>query len=165
VALRVAKELERVDVAAFEQPSPANNVDGLRRLRDRVPVTVALDESLRHPTDLATFVKLGAVDIAIAKVQRSGGLTLSRRLCQYAEDSVGRLMGSGLTESEIGLTASLHLFATVEIDTPVGLNGRQFLSSPYAQDTILVNKGEAVLPNRHLRVSISNKKTGYDASS
>jgi muconate cycloisomerase len=148
IALRVANELSRLGVAAFEQPLPTNDIDGLRRLRDRSPVPVALDESLRHPTDLATFVKLGAIDVAIAKVQRSGGLTLSRRLCQYAEDSGVRLMGSGLTESDIGLAASLHLFATFGISTPVDLNGRQFVESSYAQNTITVTDGVAVVPDR-----------------
>ncbi len=147
VALRVAHALDRLGVAAFEQPLPANDMDGLRRLRDRSPVPVALDESLRHPTDLATFVKLGAVDVAIAKVQRSGGLTLSRRLCQYAEDSGVRLMGSGLTESDIGLAASLHLFAAFGIDTPVDLNGRQFIESPYARKTVIVEDGYARIPD------------------
>jgi muconate cycloisomerase len=146
VALRVARALEPLGVAAFEQPLPANDVEGLRRLRDRSAIPVALDESLRHPSDLATFVKLGAVDVAIAKVQRTGGLTLSRRLCQYALDSGVRLMGSGLTESDVGLAASLHLFAAFGIDTPVDLNGRQFIESPYASRTIRIENGEAQIP-------------------
>jgi len=146
VALRVAHAMASLGVAAFEQPLPSNDVDGLRRLRDRSPIPVALDESLRHPTDLATFVKLGAVDVAIAKVQRTGGLTLSRRLCQYALDSGVRLMGSGLTESDVGLAASLHLFGAFGIDTPVDLNGRQFIASPYAARTIDVANGEARVP-------------------
>ncbi len=148
VALRVARAMQPLDVAAFEQPLPANDIDGLRRLRDRSPIPVALDESLRHPTDLATFVKLGAVDVAIAKVQRTGGLTLSRRLCQYALDSGVRLMGSGLTESDVGLAASLHLFAAFGIDTPVDLNGRQFIESPYAAQTIDIANGDASVPDR-----------------
>jgi muconate cycloisomerase len=147
-ALRVARELERLNVAAFEQPLPANDVDGLRRVRERSAIPIALDESLRHPTDLATFVKLGAIDIAIAKVQRNGGLTLSRRLCQYALDSGLRLMGSGLTDSDVGLAASLHLFAAFGIETPVDLNGRQFVESTYARETVQVAHGEADVPDR-----------------
>jgi muconate cycloisomerase len=148
VALRVARELEHLGVAAFEQPLPANDIDGLRRVRERSPIPIALDESLRHPTDLATFVKLGAIDVAIAKVQRNGGLTLSRRLCQYAQDSGVRLMGSGLTDSDVGLAASLHLFATFGIDTPVDLNGRQFVTSAYARTTVQVEGGDAQVPTR-----------------
>ncbi|MEV6652904.1 dipeptide epimerase [Streptomyces sp. NPDC051219] len=146
-ALRVARRLDELGVTAFEQPLPANDIAGLRRLRDASPVPVALDESLRHPSDLATFVRLDAVDVAIAKVQRSGGLTLSRRLCSLAEDSGVRLMGSGLTDSDLGLAASLHLFAAYGIDSPVDLNGRQFIESPYAGPTVRIEKGMAQVPD------------------
>ncbi|MEU3271927.1 enolase C-terminal domain-like protein [Saccharomonospora sp. NPDC006951] len=146
-ALRMARELAPLGVTAFEQPLPANDVAGLRRLREHSPVPVALDESLRHPTDLATFVKLDAVDVAIAKVQRSGGLTLSLRLCALAEDCGVRLMGSGLTDSDLGLAASLHLFAAFGIDTPVDLNGRQFVDSAYATgETVRISGGVAEVP-------------------
>ncbi|GGR77109.1 mandelate racemase [Micromonospora fulviviridis] len=146
-ALRMARRLADLDVTAFEQPLPANDVAGQRRLRETSPIPVALDESLRHPSDLATFVKLNAVDVAIAKVQRSGGLTLSRRLCALAEDAGVRLMGSGLTDSDLGLAASLHLFAAYGIDTPVDLNGRQFLTSSYATGaTVEIKEGVARVP-------------------
>ncbi|PSK64923.1 Chloromuconate cycloisomerase [Micromonospora sp. MH33] len=146
-ALRMARRLAEYDVTTFEQPLPANDVAGQRRLRETSPIPVALDESLRHPSDLATFVKLNAVDVAIAKVQRSGGLTLSRRLCALAEDAGVRLMGSGLTDSDLGLAASLHLFAAYGIDTPVDLNGRQFLTSSYATGaTVEVRDGVAQVP-------------------
>lgn len=146
-ALRMARRLADLDVSAFEQPLPANDVTGLRRLRDHSPLPVALDESLRHPSDLATFVKLDAVDIAIAKVQRSGGLTLSRRLCQLAEDAGLRIMGSGLTDTDLGFAASLHLFAAFGVDTPVDLNGRQFVRSAYVGgETVKVSGGTALVP-------------------
>lgn len=146
-AVRVSRALDALGVTAFEQPLPANDIAGLQRLRDLSAVPVALDESLRHPTDMATFVRLGAVDVAIAKVQRSGGLTLSRRLLQLAEDSGVRLMGSGLTDSDLGLAASLHLFSAFGISTPVDLNGRQFVDSVYATgDTVKIADGVAAVP-------------------
>ncbi|SMD26133.1 mandelate racemase/muconate lactonizing enzyme family protein [Kibdelosporangium aridum] len=146
-AVQISRALADFGVTAFEQPLPANDIAGLQRLRDLSAVPVALDESLRHPSDMSTFVRLGAVDIAIAKVQRSGGLTLSRRLLQLAEDSGVRLMGSGLTDSDIGLAASLHLFAAFGITTPVDLNGRQFVDSVYVGgDTVKVADGTAYVP-------------------
>lgn len=147
-AARMSRALAGLGVTAFEQPLAANDVAGLRRLRDVSPIPVAVDESIRHPTDLATLVRLDAVDVAIAKVQRSGGLTLSRRLCALAEDCGVRLMGSGLTDSDLGLAASLHLFAAFGIDTPVDLNGRQFVESSYATgDTVSISGGIARVPD------------------
>ncbi|MFE5028568.1 mandelate racemase/muconate lactonizing enzyme family protein [Streptomyces sp. NPDC056656] len=146
-ALRLARLLTPLDVAALEQPLPANDIEGLRRLRDLSPVPIAVDESLRHPSDLATFVRRGAIGIAVAKVQRCAGLTLSLRQCQLAEDCGVALMGSGLTESDIGLAASLHLFAAYDLVAPADLNGRQFLTSPYATGpTIQVRAGTAEVP-------------------
>lgn len=147
-ALRLARALVPYDVAVFEQPVPANDLVGLRRLRDTSPITIAVDESLRHPTDLATFVRLDAVDVVVAKVQRCGGLTLALRQCQLAEDCGLPVMGSGLTESDIGLAASLHLFAAFGVGTPVDLNGRQFLTSPYATDPVIeIADGVAKVPS------------------
>lgn len=146
-ALRLARRLSDLDIVAFEQPVPANDIVGLRRLRDASPIPIAIDESLRHPTDLATFVRLEAIDIAVAKVQRCGGLTLALRQCQLAEDCGVPIMGSGLTESDIGLAASLHLFAAFGIATPVDLNGRQFIASPYATAPLVeVRAGAATVP-------------------
>lgn len=146
-ALRVARQLSELDIAVFEQPVPANDIVGLRRLRSASPIPIAVDESLRHPTDLATFVRLEAIDVAVAKVQRCGGLTLALRQCQLAEDCGVPVMGSGLTESDIGLAASLHLFAAFGVDTPVDLNGRQFLTSPYATDPVIeIADGVATVP-------------------
>ncbi len=91
-------------------------------------------------------MKLGAIDIAIAKVQRNAGLTFLRRLCQYALDSGVRLMGSGLTDSDVGLAASVHLFAAFGIDTPVDLNGRQFIESAYARTTVTSKPAKPTSP-------------------
>lgn len=147
-AIRQARRMADLEVAAFEQPLPANDIVGLRRLKEVSPVPIALDESLRHPSDLATFLRLDAVDVAIAKVQRSGGLTLSRRFCALADDAGIRLMGSGLTDSDLGLAAALHLFGAFGIDTPVDLNGRQFVESTYARGrTVVVENGVARLPD------------------
>lgn len=146
-ALSFASALAGLDVAAFEQPLPANDLTGLRRLRERSALPVALDESLRHPSDLVSCIRLDALDIAIAKVQRSGGLLLSRRLCQLAEDAGVRLMGSGLTDTELGFAASLHLFAAFGIDSAVDLNGRQFVESSYvAGQGVKVENGVAHVP-------------------
>ncbi|MET7573657.1 enolase C-terminal domain-like protein [Streptomyces sp. NPDC005492] len=147
-ALRLARSLAPLDIAALEQPLPANDIDGLRRLRDLSPVPIAVDESLRHPTDLASFVRMGAIGIAVAKVQRCAGLTLALRQCQLAEDCGVALMGSGLTESDIGLAASLHLFAAHDLIAPADLNGRQFLISPYATGPVIqVRAGVAEVPS------------------
>lgn len=130
-ALRMARALADLDVAVFEQPLRANDPLGLARVRAQSTVPVAVDESLVHPRDLATFARLDALDLAVAKVQRSGGLYPSRRLCFAAEDLGIGIIGSGLTDSALGFAASVHLFAAFGVDSSADLNGPQFLVSDY----------------------------------
>ncbi|MFE4634486.1 mandelate racemase/muconate lactonizing enzyme family protein [Streptomyces sp. NPDC056773] len=146
-ALRLSRALQPCDVALLEQPLRANDPLGLRRLRERSEIPVALDESLVHPSDLAAFVQLQALDIAVAKVQRTSGLHLSRRLCALAQDCGIGLVGSGLTDSALGLAASLHLFAAFGMDRPADLNGPQFVRSTYvAGPGVEVREGVATVP-------------------
>lgn len=147
-AARLARELSDLDIAAFEQPLPANALPALGRLRSASAVPIALDESLRHPSDLVTALQLDALDIVILKVQRSAGLALSRRMGQLAEDAGLSLMGSGLTDTELGFAASLHLFSSFGVTTAVDLNGRQFVESSYATSSrIRVSEGVAEVPD------------------
>lgn len=146
-AVRLARRLEPLEVDLLEQPLRANDPLGLARLRARSDIPIAVDESLVHPSDLATFVRLEALDVAVSKVQRSAGLYLARRLCALAQDCGIGLAGSGLTDSDLGLAASLHLFSAFGIDRPADLNGRQFVVSHYATGTTVeVRDGTALVP-------------------
>jgi muconate cycloisomerase len=83
----------------------------------------------------------------VAKVQRTAGLHLSRRLCALAEDHGIGLAGSGLTDSALGLAASLHLFAAFGMTRPADLNGPQFVESVYTSGpAIEIRQGRAVVP-------------------
>lgn len=146
-ALRQSRRLESLEVAAFEQPIPANDIYGAKRLMESTSIPVALDESLRGPAELAQYIRLGAVEVAIAKVQRSGGLWYARQFCTLAENAHVRLMGSGLSETDLGLATSLHLYAAFGIDTPVDLNGRQFVEAPHIARGVEIEGGMATVPD------------------
>jgi muconate cycloisomerase len=146
-AIRLSRRLDDLGVDVLEQPLRANDPLGSARLREVSPVPIALDESLVHPVDLTTAARLGALDLAVAKVQRSAGLHRSRRLCALAEDLGLGILGSGLTDSALGFAASLHLFAAFGLTYPADLNGPQFIESPYlAGDDPVVVGGVARVP-------------------
>jgi muconate cycloisomerase len=146
-AIRQAHEMEKLGVAAFEQPLKGNSIAQFQRLVQSSRVPIALDEAIRSPADLLEFIRFDAIDIAIAKVQRSGGMWWSRQFCELAENAGIRLMGSGLCESDLGFATGLHLFAAFGVDTPVDLNGRQFVESTYVGQTVRVEGGTATIPD------------------
>ena len=141
-ALRQARALEALGVAVFEQPVPADAISGLQRLLANCPLPVALDESLRDPAEVFELARLGAVGGVILKVQRSGGFHPGRAMAAVADAARLPLLGSGLCETDLGLIASVHLFAAAGVTVPVDLNGRQFVESPFASG-IEVGPGKA----------------------
>lgn len=130
-AIRQARRLADLGIEAFEQPLKGSRPSDFRRLVSLGAVPIAIDESLCSPTDLVEYVKAGAIDLPVAKVQRLAGLGPSRLFCTVAEAAGLRLLGSGLCETDLGLSAGCHLFSAFGIDTPVDLNGRQFVESAY----------------------------------
>lgn len=146
-AIRQAKRMATLGVAAFEQPLKGSRPSEFRRLVELGAVPIAIDESLCAPTDLVEYIKAGAVDLPVAKVQRCGGLWWSRQFCHVAESAGLRLMGSGLCETDLGLATGVHLFAAFGIDLPCDLNGRQFVESAYLASTVAIEGGFVAVPD------------------
>ncbi len=146
-AIRQAKRMATLGVAAFEQPLKGSRPSEFRRLVELGAVPIAIDESLCTPTDLVEYIKAGAVDLPVAKVQRCGGLSWSRQFCHVAEAAGLRLMGSGLCETDLGLATGVHLFAAFGIDLPCDLNGRQFVESAYLSRTVTIENGYVTVPD------------------
>ena len=61
-------------------------------------------------------------------VAKSGSLWGCQRSAIVAEANGLGLLGSGLTESGVGLIAAIHLYSTLELLLPPELNGPEFLA-------------------------------------
>jgi len=144
-ALRQARRFAELDVALFEQPLDGFNVSGYRRLQAASPVPIGIDESLRSVADLLEYVRADAIGVAVAKVQRNAGLHRSRQLCAAAEAAGLELSLSGLTETDLGLAAGLHLAAAFDI-SPLQLNGPQYLDTDYLAARVWRGGGQVDLP-------------------
>jgi muconate cycloisomerase len=144
-ALRQARRFEDLGVALFEQPLNGFNLSGYRRLCAASPVPIGIDESLRSVADLLEYARADAIGVAVAKVQRNGGLYRSRQLCEAAEAAGLELSLSGLTETDLGLAAALHLAAAFDIN-PLALNGPQYIDTPFLRERVWRGGGQVLLP-------------------
>jgi muconate cycloisomerase len=147
-ALRQAQRFANMQVRLFEQPLKGAQISGFRRLVALQKVPIALDETLGTPGDLVEYIKADAVDIPVAKVQRCGGLRKSAQFCAVAEAAGLPLIGSGLCETDLGLSHGIQLFSAFGIDLPCDLNGRQFVQSAYLSETVDLKRGRVTVPDR-----------------
>jgi o-succinylbenzoate synthase len=100
--------LARFDLELVEQPVAA--LGDLARLRRRVDVPVAADESVRSVGDARCLATLEAADVIVLKVQPLGGV---RAALQVAETAGVPALVTSMRETSIGIAAGLALAAAL----------------------------------------------------
>jgi muconate cycloisomerase len=115
-------------VRCLEQPVQSVDWFGMKRVRERSALPIALDEGCFSSYDVARLARMEAGDLVVLKAAKSAGLWGCQRSAMVAEANGLGLLGSGLTETGVGLIAAIHLFSTLELQLPPELNGPEFLS-------------------------------------
>ena len=115
-------------IRCFEQPVRSEDWLGLRRMREKSPYPVAIDEGSFSSFDVARAAVLDAADLVVLKVPKSGGVTNCYKSVVVAEAHGMGLLGSGLTDAGVSLIAAIHLYSTIDLLLPPELNGPQFLA-------------------------------------
>lgn len=145
-ALAAAPRFADLGMAAFEQPLAANRLSGLAQLRRQRALPIVLDEPLVSKIDLEEFLALDLMDGVAIKVSRCGGLTEARRMIELALERGLLFFGSGLTDPDLSLAASVALFAAYDLERPAALNGPQFLSGTILREPLIGNGSRLAAP-------------------
>lgn len=144
-AVKLARKGEGL-IDVLEQPLPANDLAGLAEVTAKSPIPIAVDESAFSPGDLINVIRHRAANAFVAKVSKAGGLLPAKRAIEIALEANFLVLGSGLTESTLGFTASAKLYSALGIEIPVDLNGPQFLGEEPFSQPAEVERGVAKLP-------------------
>lgn len=132
-------------LACLEQPVPSTNWGAMARLRERVDVPLAIDEGSFTASDLARTITLGAADMVVVKVCKSGGLRQALKTAAVAQAHGVEVLSSGLTDTGIGFAAALHLFSQLDLALPAELNGPELLGELYVEG-LQITDGVAHVP-------------------
>ncbi len=123
IALVDALGEKKAHIALFEQPTPAHDLDSLRRVR-LAGIRVAADESVRSLDDAIAIAHAGAADVLNIKIMKCG-VAESFDIASSAKKSGLGLMVGGMVESKLAMGVSACLaagmggFAYVDLDTPM----------------------------------------------
>ena len=129
-----------------EQPVPANDWTGMARIARDAALPIAVDEGVFSPADLVQLIRLEAADTLVVKLSKMAGLYRGALCTRMAIEAGMGLLGSGLTESRLGLAASIHLMGAYGVPF-ADLNGPQFLADdPIADGALRLQAGLAYLP-------------------
>ncbi|MFB6152218.1 MAG: dipeptide epimerase [Haloarculaceae archaeon] len=106
-AVEMSEALAAHGVEFVEQPVPADDVAGLRFVRERGAVPVAADEAVETAADVPRVAD--AVDVVVAKVMKCGGLRETRRVAHVARAHGCEAMLGCMVESNASIAAAWHL--------------------------------------------------------
>ena len=145
-ALEVAPKLADLGVPVLEQPLPAARFTGYRRLKQQGALPILMDEPIVSCVEWEEFIKLELLDGIAVKVARCGGITEARRQIELAQNAGLMWLGSGLTDPDLSLAATLALYGAYDLKFPAALNGPQFLNRSILKQPFVVTHGEVVAP-------------------
>lgn len=133
------------NLSFIEQPLETDDRRGQRSISRISRIPLALDESVYTARDLLGFIEARSLDAVVMKVAKSG-FAESGRIVALARAAGLAVLGSGMTESGVGLAAAAHLFSTAGLQAPADLNGPQFLSNLLVHD-LRLEKAKVIVPD------------------
>lgn len=147
VAIRLARELERYDVAFIEQPVPAWDQHGMAEVAEALQMPVVADESVFSIHDAHNVVVDRAADGVNLKIHKPGGLNHAKKIASIIEAAgLSSLIGWGTTG--VTAAAALQLAATMpSLDLPCEFNvGMIALEGDITKTTLRIEDGMMSVP-------------------
>jgi muconate cycloisomerase len=148
--IQIESFLKRIEgirqVRCLEQPVKSTDWFGMKRIRERSSIPIAVDEGCFSSYDVARLARMEACDLVILKIAKSAGPWGCQRSAIVAEANGLGLLGSGLTEAGIGLAASIHLYSTLSLLLPPELNGPKFLADLFV-DGLAIQQNTVTVPD------------------
>lgn len=111
-AVWAARRFADGGVTLIEQPTAADNREGLKRLTDLSLVPVMADEALHGPADAFAIASMRGADVFAVKIAQSGGLAGAASVAAIALAAGIDLYGGTMLEGAVGTMASAQLFST-----------------------------------------------------
>lgn len=146
-ALAVAPRLAEAGVDVLEAPLKPNRISGYQALKKQAALPILMDEGVVSPVELEEFIKLKMLDGVAMKPSRCGGLLSARRQIELLEDAGLMWLGSGLTDPDISLAATLCLYGAYGLEKPAALNGPQFLTADILGQPLHASPGKLEVPD------------------
>lgn len=152
-ALETLPKLADIGVDVIESPLSPHQIRGYQTLKKQGALPIYMDEGIIIDEVVEEFISLKMLDGVTIKTARSSGIWQSQKIIRVAKKHGISLLGSGLTDPDISLVASLHLFAWAGIDRPCALNGPQFLGNTLIENG-LEQQGDLILVPQNFGLGI-----------
>ncbi len=137
----ISHRLKELGVEFIEQPLPADDWEGMKKVYAESALPVLADESCRGESDVARCQ--GHFHGINIKLMKCGGLTPARRMIKEAKSLGLQLMIGCMCESSVGISAIAQLLPRLDY---VDMDGALLLKEDIASG-VRLEYGRAILPD------------------
>ena len=136
-ALYVAKALEQLNIYWLEEPLPAEDYIGYRRLTEATTLRIATGEEESGRLAFARLINETHVDVIQPDMSRCGGLTEAKKIASMAADQnilcVPHAFKTGLVAASIQLIAAIPHAPFLEFSVTESAIRKELLVNPFKQ--------------------------------
>ncbi|MCA1058817.1 dipeptide epimerase [Rossellomorea aquimaris] len=101
-----------LNIELVEQPVPAHDIEGLKRVTDGVDTLIMADESVFTPHQALEVLKTRSADLINIKLMKAGGIYQAQKINDFAEVCGVECMVGSMIETRLGITAAAHFAAS-----------------------------------------------------
>ena len=112
-AMFVAKAIEQLNIYWLEEPLPAEDYAGYRRLTESTTTRIATGEEESGRMAFSRLINESCVDVIQPDISRCGGLTEAKKIATLAADNNITLVPHAF-KTGILVAASIHLIASIQ---------------------------------------------------
>jgi L-alanine-DL-glutamate epimerase-like enolase superfamily enzyme len=144
-ARRFLAALRPGEIELLEQPTPADDLEGMRALADEFDTPIMADESVQDARDASRLVEARAADLVNIKLMKSGGIGEAMEIARRTGAAgLGAMIGC-MDESRIGIAAALHFALAAPNVERADLDGHLDLMDDVARGGVRIEGGD-ILP-------------------
>lgn len=137
-----AKILKKLNVEFIEQPLKADDIDGMKQVKQQCDLPVIADESCQREADVDLCCELfNGINI---KLMKCGGITPALRMIETARKKGASIMAGCMTESTVGISGLVQIAPLLDY---LDADGALLLASDIA-DGVSFNFGQIQYADR-----------------
>ncbi len=147
-AVKLLYTLENKDIVAefIEQPVPADDLEGLKYIKERVQTPVLADESIFSLKDAKKLLEMQAIDYVNIKLAKTAGISQALALADLSQSFGVKCMMGCMLEGPIAVAAGVHVAsAKADVITMLDLDAVSLLASHPVTTSVVFNESEIIL--------------------
>lgn len=140
--------LEKKDIIAefIEQPVQADDIDGLKYIKERVQTPLLADETIFSLNDARRVLEMQAVDYVNIKLAKTAGISQALKLADLSKEYNTKCMIGCMLEGPVSVAAGVHVAsAKADIITMLDLDAISLLASHPVETNITFNESDIIL--------------------